>query len=116
MNTMNQPHDLLARVAEYDLRAEKAMTRGTQAYARLLRMAEQERSGQVMCVARFVAATYDGRAFPLDVFDLRSVDVGISGDMLLCLDALRWARADLHRLVPDGEERVDAVIRCWALR
>jgi hypothetical protein len=42
--------------------------------------------------------------------------VAVSDDMLLCLDALRWARADLHSLVPDGDERVQAVIRNWGLR
>ena len=33
--------------------------------------------------------------------------------MLCCLDALRWGRADLHTLVPDGDARVRAVIDRW---
>ena len=36
--------------------------------------------------------------------------------MLCCLDALRWARADLYTLVPDGDARVRAVIDRWGLR
>jgi hypothetical protein len=39
----------------------------------------------------------------------------ISDDMLACLDALRWAKADLHTLVPGGEERVQAVRAMWGL-
>ena len=65
---------------------------------------------------RFLAATYNGQAFPLDLFELRAVDVAISDDMLQCLDALRWGRADLYTLVPDGDARVRAVIQRWGLR
>lgn len=63
------------------------------------KLAEKRDSGQIARVARFIAATYNGTAFPLDLFELRAVDVAISDDMLRCLDALRWARADLHTLV-----------------
>ena len=58
----------------------------------------------------------DGQAFKLDPFELRSVDIAISDDMLCCLDALRWGRADLHALVPDGDARVRTVIDRWGLR
>jgi hypothetical protein len=50
------------------------------------------------------------------VFELRAVDIAISDDMLRCLDALRWGRADLHTLVPAGHARVRAVIDRWGLR
>lgn len=36
-------------------------------------------------------------------------------DMLVCLDALRWAKLDLHKLVPDGDKRVRRVIEAWGL-
>jgi hypothetical protein len=39
------------------------------------------------------------------------VGVGIGDDMLCCLDALRWARADLYTLVPNGEARVREIVR-----
>ena len=67
-------------------------------------------------MVRFLAATYNGQAFPLDLFELRAVDVAISDDMLQCLDALRWGRADLYTLVPDGDARVRAVIQRWGLQ
>jgi hypothetical protein len=88
---------------------------GAQAFARLLKVAEERESGQPRRVAQFVAATYNGRAYPFDLFELRAVDVDISDDMLCCLDALRWGRSDLYRLVPDGEQRVRAAIRRWGL-
>ena len=89
---------------------------GAQAFARLLQMAETRDSGQIVRVARFLAATYNGQAFACDPFDLRAVDVAISDDMLSCLDALRWGKADLHTLVPDGDRRVRAVIEHWGMR
>jgi hypothetical protein len=109
-------HDVSLCLDEYAARAEEATTKGAEAFARLLRLAERENSGQIRRVARFIAATYNGLAFPFDLYELRPVDVAVSDDMLLCLDALRWARADLHSLVPDGDERVQAVIRNWGLR
>jgi hypothetical protein len=87
-----------------------------QAIARLLRLAEERDSGQIVRVVRFLAATYDGVTFPLDPFELRAVDIAISDDMLCCLDALRWGCADLHTLVPDGDARMRAVIHRWGLR
>lgn len=34
------------------------------------------------------------------------MDVAISDDMLVCLDALRWGRENLHALLPDGDRRI----------
>lgn len=87
--------------------------RAAHAYARLLHLAETRDSGQVRRIARFLASTYDGATFPLDPFELRGVDIAISDDMLACLDALRWGKADLFKLVPDGERRVLAVCAAW---
>ena len=64
----------------------------------------------------FIAAVYNGQVFPFDVYELRAVDVAISDDMLLCLDALRWARADLHTLVPHGQARVLGLLEEFGLR
>jgi hypothetical protein len=99
----------------YKARSVQATVAGVQAFARLLRMAEEQNSGQIRRIARFLAATYNGEAFRLDLYELRAVDVAISDDMLCCLDALRWGRADLHTLVPDGDARVKAVIELWGL-
>ena len=111
------PHEQIeAALCEYQTRSRAATAAGAQAFARLLRLAEERDSGQIVRIARFLAATFNGDAFKLDVFELRAVDVSISDDMLKCLDALRWARADLHTLVPDGERRMQAVIARWGLR
>jgi hypothetical protein len=82
----------------------------------LLELAETRDSGQIPRVARFLAALYNGQAFQLDPFELRAVDIAISDDMLCCLDALRWGRADLYTLIPDGDARARAVIELWGLR
>ena len=115
MDTPNKA--LFDEMAVYAARSQRATVNGAQAFARLLALAERHDSGQIVRVARFIAATYNGHAFPLDVYNLRAVDIAISDDMLLCLDALRWAKADLHTLVPDGDARVRQMIcnagLCW---
>ena len=57
-------------------------------------------------IAGFLASIYDPEAFPLDPRLMRSVDVPVSDDMLACLDAVRWGRAELHTLLPNGERRI----------
>jgi hypothetical protein len=111
-----QPHkQIAAEIDAYATRSRDATALGAEAFGRLLRLAEERDSGQVVRVARFLAATFNGSAFPLDLFELRAVYVAIGDDMLHCLDALRWGRADLHTLVPDGERRMRAVIARWGL-
>jgi hypothetical protein len=95
--------------------ARSISAQASPAFARLLHLAECSDTGQARYAAHFVAAVYEADSFPFDPFVLRAVDVQQSEDMLLCLDALRWAQADLHRLVPDGEVRTEAVIRHWGL-
>lgn len=105
----------LEQLAGFTARSKKATAEGGQAFARLLKLAEGSDTGQARRVAAFVASTYNGRSFPFDLFELRAVDAAISDDMLVCLDALRWAQSDLYRLVPDGDRRVQAVIRDWGM-
>ena len=108
--------ELRAKDAEWQRRATEVQAKAAHAYARLIELAETSDTGQASRIANFVASTFNGRAFLFDLFDLRSLDVGIGDDMLLCLDALRWAKADLYKLVPDGEARVKAVIKAWNLK
>lgn len=98
------------------LRSSEATAKGGQAYARLVALAETRNSGQIPRIAQFIASTYNGDAFPFDLFELRAIDIEISNDMLLCIDALRWGRADLYSLIPDGDRRVKAVIELWGLK
>jgi hypothetical protein len=101
---------------EWAERARKAQAAAAQAYERLLNLAEKEDSGQVRRVAYFIAATFDGQTFPLDLFELRTVDVSIGDDMLCCLDALRWGKADLYKLVPDGHARILKMCETWGIK
>ena len=103
-------------IHSYQARSRGATSRGAEAYARLLALAEHHDSGQIVRVARFIAATYNAQAFSFDLFDLRTMDAAISDDMLLCLDALRWGVSDLYKLVPDGDARVRSLIDRWQLR
>lgn len=92
-----------------------AHRRGVEAFERLLALAERSDSGQAGRVAGFVAGLYIGEAFPFDLFELRAVDVSIGDDMLCCLNAHRWAVADLHSQVPEGDHRVRRMIEAWGM-
>ena len=105
----------VAAIADCEARSLQATRAGAHAFLRLLQLAEERDSGQIPRVARFLASTYNGQVFALDPFELRAVDIAISDDMLCCMDALRWGRADLHTLIPDGDARMQAVIKRWGL-
>lgn len=101
---------------EWRRRADAVQGQAAQAYARLIGYAEQYGgSGQARVIARFIAGTYNGSVYPFDLFQLRELDMEIGDDVLICLEALRWGKADLHKLVPDGQARVEKVIRLWEL-
>ena len=116
---MSEGEDRLARLArqeqEWAQRAERAQALAAQAYARLLTLAQGE-TGQSGRAAKFLAATYNSVGYHFDLSELRAVDVEISDDMLTCLDALRWGKADLHTLVPGGARRVQAIIIAWGFK
>jgi hypothetical protein len=113
---MNPSPETLDDVDAFAVRSDDTTRKGAQAFARLLRLAETRDSGQIPRIACFLAATYNGQAFPFDLFEFRAVDIAISDDMLCCLNALRWGRADLHTLIPGGDARMRAVIERWGLR
>jgi hypothetical protein len=108
--------DLDAELERMRLRRSQATAKSGQAFLRLLRLAETQDSGQTGRVVKFLASTYNGEAFPYDLFDLRTVDGDISDDMILCIDALRWGQADLHTLVPDGDRRMKSILESWGLK
>lgn len=113
---MDEFEKQLAREREWEARAQQVQAKAAQAYLRLVELAERSDTGQARRVARFLASTYNGEAYPFDLFDLRVLDVALSDDALVCIDALRWGRADLYTLIPDGDARVRAVIELWGLR
>lgn len=75
---------------DFEGRSRAAQAKAAHALDRLLKLAETRDSGQIRRVARFIAALYNGDAYPLDLFELRAVDVAISDDVINCIDALRW--------------------------
>lgn len=100
---------------EWRRRSLRAQASAAQALHRLLEIAEHSDSRQAYTVARFIASTFDGACHPWDPFDLREVDVAIAEDMMVCLEALRWGLADLHKLIPKGEARIQAAIESWRI-
>ena len=107
--------DLKSQQGYWDRRSRAAQAAAAQAFDRLVGLTEIRHSGQGERIARFVASVYDGEAFPFDLFMLRTVDVDISDDMLVCIDALRWGKPDLCKLIPDGDKRVHGVLALWGI-
>ena len=105
-----------AEQEEWQRRAAAAQGQAAQAYARLLHIAETRDTGQASRVALFLAATFNGRSYPYDLYEMRSLDVAIGDDILVCMDALRWAKEDLFNLVPDGKSRIQAMINFWKIK
>jgi hypothetical protein len=114
--TMTTLEEMNRQTREWDSRAMAAQSRGAQAYERLLSLAEASDTGQARIVAKFVAATYNGHAFSWNLFELRGLDVELSDDCLLVLDCLRWGKADLYKLVPDGQCRIETLVADWGLQ
>ena len=106
--------ELDAQMQEWEQRATQAQARGAHAFARLLAIAEYEQSGQAYVVAWFLTSLDDSTVL-LDPFALRAVEVGVSDDMLACLDTLRWAKANLCDLVPNGHTRLRQLVDHWSL-
>ncbi len=100
---------------EWSEAAEASQIRAASAYLRLIKLSEEGKSGQCRIVSQFIASTFDGSTYPFDLSDLQRVDIAISKDMLTCLDALRWGKTELYQLVPDGNERVQAICDAFDL-
>ena len=101
---------------EWAARASIAQVQAAHAFDRLLSIAQDSDTGQARRIAGFLASTYNGTNYPFDLFELRAVEIEISDAMLLCLDALRWGKADLYTLVPDGEARLHAIFKDWQIQ
>ena len=69
---MAGPLDIDDDMQRMVLRKGEATAKGGHAFQRLLQLAETRDSGQVRRVAFFIAATYNGEAFPFDLFELRA--------------------------------------------
>lgn len=115
-DAMTTNEELEAEIQRYGVSASLALKLATPAFEELLHLAETRDSGQIPRVAKFIAATYNGRVHSFDLFELRCLNVEISDKMLICLDCLRWGNSDLFRLVPNGDARVRAVIEQWGLQ
>lgn len=67
---MNPSLETLDDLDAFAALSEAATRKAARAFARLLKLAEERDSGQIPRIARFLAAAYNGRAFPLDLFEL----------------------------------------------
>lgn len=111
---MNHLEDLYQLQAGYEKRAQEAQAKAAHAMARLLDIAETD-TGQARRVRSFLAAAFNAEGHSFNLFDLRALDVEISDDVLVTMDALRWGRSDLYRLLPDGYERMTQLVETWGL-
>lgn len=69
---MPGPLDIDGDMQRMMLRNGEATAKGGHAFQRLMQLTETRDSGQVRRVALFIAAPYNGEAFPFDLFELRA--------------------------------------------
>jgi len=100
-----------AREAAQLQRAQEAHSRGIQAYSRLLTLVETRDSGQPRVVSKFLASIYNSYRFSFDITDLRRLDEDIGNDILSCIDAHRWGVQDLNDSIPDGNQRIQNILK-----
>lgn len=93
-----------ARLLSEELRSHQATELGLAALDRLLRVAEERQSAHVSDIVAFVAAVWNNR--PLALLTLRGLEPEVGDDMLVVLDAFRYARLNLVQHVPGGPRRV----------
>lgn len=99
MDEAGKPNDEMESMR---LRSSKASAKEGHAFARLLTLAKTRKFGRIPRIAKFIASTYNGDAFPFVLFELRALDIEISDDIFLCIDALRWGSRSVQ---PDPQWR-----------
>jgi len=104
--------DYLSRAREIrdNVRVDRA--RGEQALRRLLPIAQRD-TGQSGRVARLLLGCYNGRRFPFDLTNLRSLDYEVMDDCLAVLRMDANAFQEVHLYFPDGSEVFERLARNW---
>jgi len=103
-----------ARLLAEELRSHEATEAGLAAFDRLLRVAEERQSPHVRDILAFVAAIRDNR--PLPLLTLRGLEQSLGDDMLVVLDAFRYARLNLAQDVEGGPQRIARLLARSAAR
>ena len=97
---------------ELEGRANSTTAQAGRAFERLLALVESGSDAvQVRIVATFLATVVGLHRF--DIYDLRALDVDLSDDVLVCMDAVRWGKCHLADLVPDGFSRAQVAAAQW---
>ena len=94
------PHDIDDDMQRLVLRKGEATAKGGQAFQRLPQLAETRDSGQLRRVGLFIAATYNGEAFPFDPFELRATDEATLLEAQARINGVAAHRSPLRRLAP----------------
>lgn len=103
-----------ARLLSEELRSHAATEAGLAALDRLLRVAEERQSPHVSDILAFVAAVWNNR--PLPLLTLRGLEQSVGDDMLVVLDAFRYARVNLAQDVAGGPRRIARLLERKAAR
>lgn len=100
--------------AEQDLEAimERAML-GLQTIAKAI--ADHLGTGQGRRLVRFLAGCYNGGEYPFDLTDLRALDTELASACIDYLNYDRLAKAEVHRHLPGGGERLNGWIEGWGI-
>ena len=113
MDEADRMHDKIERLRH---RSSTATAQGGQAYGRLVHLAETPYSGQIRRIAQFIASTYNGQAFPFDLFELRGARRGHRRRRTFVPRRAALGPVRPAQPAADGDRRVRAVIEKWGLK
>lgn len=111
LNDEEAPLNQQVRTAQTDRTAIRDA--GVAALRRLLPVAQRD-TGQSRIVARLLAGLYNGRRFPFDLTDLRSLDTALFEDAmaLVRMDA-RLTEKEIHCYFENGGRIFEEMIADW---
>jgi hypothetical protein len=111
LNDEEAPLNQQVRTAQTDRTAMREA--GVAALRRLLPVAQRD-TGQSRIVARLLAGLYNGRRFPFDLTDLRSLDTALFEDAmaLVRMDA-RLTEKEIHCYFESGGRIFEEMIDDW---
>ncbi|HEX2545701.1 MAG TPA: hypothetical protein VHL79_12520 [Ramlibacter sp.] len=97
-----------ARLMSEELSSHRATELGLAALDRLLRRAEERGPRKGRDIVDFIEAVWGNK--PLPLLTLRGLDQATGDDMMVVLDAYRYARLNLVQHVEGGPRRVSRVV------
>lgn len=106
-------HDVFDELFKADQERPAIRQAGIEALHRLLPVARRD-TGQSRIVARLLLGLYNGKAYPVDLTELRGLDAGLFDDVIAVLRLDNRPEQEVHTYLPNGDAIWDELRERWA--